>query len=376
MGYGQKTVIQLDPFNYNIGIIGEGGIGKTTIIFEMCEKYLPEGGYLFAECGKEDGGSAISRLNHINCFDWNSDYDSSTNSVGFKVLVEDILENKDTDPDYKKLRCLIVDTYDELRAICVPEIIRRHNKQYPDKKVSSIKAAFGGYMAGEDMVDDVILDLLWELKKVGVQFIIIGHTKFREITEATTGETYTQLTTDMSMRSFNKIKTKLHFLGVANIDREIVKAQKGKKTQGKIKSETRRITFRDDDYSIDSKSRFADIVDECPFTADAFYKAMQDAIQKEASKGNGGIEASEKATKLAEKTRIKKAKEYSESLKNNKVDEERNEELIDIIKASFPKADEEIKAKVKDVMAEYNIPNFKTTDVNTKGLEEIVQLLS
>ena len=38
MAYGKKNVIKIDPLQYNLGIIGEGGIGKTTLIKEVCEK--------------------------------------------------------------------------------------------------------------------------------------------------------------------------------------------------------------------------------------------------------------------------------------------------------------------------------------------------
>lgn len=38
-----------------------------------------------------------------------------------------------------------------------------------------------------------------------------------------------QLTTNMSQKYFNAIKTKVHFLGVAAIDRKIVKEKTGKK---------------------------------------------------------------------------------------------------------------------------------------------------
>ena len=62
MAIGRKNVIKIDPLNYNIGLIGEGGIGKTTIIKEMCEKLAGEDGYLFAECGKEDGADAINGI--------------------------------------------------------------------------------------------------------------------------------------------------------------------------------------------------------------------------------------------------------------------------------------------------------------------------
>ena len=96
MAIGRKNVIKIDPLNYNIGLIGEGGIGKTTIIKEMCEK-LTGDGYLFAECGKEDGADAISGINYVNCPEWNGEYDEVTNSVGFNDLINDIIENKDTE---------------------------------------------------------------------------------------------------------------------------------------------------------------------------------------------------------------------------------------------------------------------------------------
>ena len=62
MGYGKKNVIKIDPLSYNIGLIGESGIGKTTIIKEMCEKLVGEDGYRFLECGKEDGADGIDGI--------------------------------------------------------------------------------------------------------------------------------------------------------------------------------------------------------------------------------------------------------------------------------------------------------------------------
>lgn len=374
MAFGKKNVIKIDPLKYNFGLIGLGGIGKTTVIKEMCEKLAGEDGYLFAECGREDGADAISGINYINCPDWNSDYDELTNSVGFNLLIDDIIENKDS--DYPNLRVVIVDTFDQLREIVEPEIIRRHNKEH-EKKIKSIKQAFGGYMAGEDMADDLILDRLWELKKVGVQFIIIGHTKLRELTDENTGETFTQLTTDMSMRSFNKIKTKLHFLGVASIDREIAKEKKGDKTKGVVKSESRKIVFRDDNYSIDSKSRFADIVDEIPLDSDELIKALTEAIEKEAAKGSKSISVLKKEQAKEEKEASKKASEYSKTAKENKVDADKNEELITVIKSKFTSADADTKTKVKELMSKYGIEKFNDPEnTPTKGLEEIVSLLS
>ena len=310
MAFGKKNVIKIDPLSYNIGLIGESGIGKTTIVKEMCEKLAGEDGYLFAECGKEDGADAISGINYINCPAWSQEYDEYSNSVGFDDLVEDILENKQS--EYPNLRTLVIDTYDQLVEIAKPEVIRMHNKEYPEKPVKSIKAAFGGYMAGEDKANEMVLEKLWSLKTVGVHFIIIGHVKQKEQEDISTGQKYTSLTTNMSMRDFNAIKTKLHFLGVASIDREIVQEKTGKKdgrnkdiTKGVIAKESRKITFRDDSYSIDSKSRFAEIISEIPFNSDELIKALTDAIKAEQSKSGKSFEATKKEQEAAEAAKMK-----------------------------------------------------------------------
>lgn len=376
MAFGKKNVINVDPFSYNTGLLGEGGVGKTSTVFDMCRKHLGDDGYLFAECGKEDGAAALSNINYINCPNWNSDYDDLNNSVGFKLLCEDIIENKTE--EYPNLRVLVVDTFDQLREIAGAEVIRMHNKQHPDKKVTTIKAAFGGYMAGDDMADDLVLDMLWELKKVGVQFIAIGHVKNREITDVLTGESYVQLTTDMSMRTFNKLKTKLHFLGVASIDREIVKAQKGaKKDGGTIKSEARKITFRDDSYAIDSKSRFADIASECALDGDALYQTLCDAIQKEAEKGGGDFKKMQKAQEAEDKKRKERASEYSAAAKANKIDPDRNEELKAIITDSLSSLDEDKKKELKELLKSKGITSFKdVSEVPTEHLQACVDFIN
>lgn len=335
MGYGKKNVIKIDPLSYNIGLIGESGIGKTTIIKEMCEKLAGEDGYIFLECGKEDGADGINGINYLNCPEWSMDYDELTNSIGFEDFVDDVVENKTT--EYPDLKTVVIDTYDQLLEISKPEVIRMHNSENPDKPVKSIKAAFGGYMAGEDKATEIVLDKLWELKTVGVHFIIIGHVKQRQQDDVVTGQTYTSLTTNMSMRDFNAIKTKLHFLGVASIDREIVQEKTGKtkKEKGKdvnimkgvITKESRKITFRDDSYSIDSKSRFADIVPEIPFDVDELIKALTDAIKTEASKGSKPVADLEKEQKAAESERMKRIAEVEAANKVKKELEEINNKI-------------------------------------------------
>ncbi len=133
----------------------------------------------------------------------------------------------------------------------------------------------------------------------------------------------------MSIRDFNAIKTKLHFLGVASIDREIVQEKTGKKdnkgkdiTKGVVAKESRRITFRDDSYSIDSKSRFAEICLEIPFNVDSLIKALEDAIKAEQSKSGKSFETTRAEQEKAEAENLKQiAKKEENKRKSKKLDE-------------------------------------------------------
>lgn len=51
--FGKKTEISLNPLDYSIYLMGEGGIGKTTVIKQVCEKMVGDDGYIFLTCGKE-----------------------------------------------------------------------------------------------------------------------------------------------------------------------------------------------------------------------------------------------------------------------------------------------------------------------------------
>mgnify|MGYP003303415601 CR=1 FL=1 len=350
MKFGKKNEIKVNPLAYNLALIGESGIGKSTVIKEYCEKLAPDQ-YMFLEIGKEDGGDALNGLMYLNCPEWDMDYDEDTNSIGFNTFIEDVCENRAT--DWKDLKVVVVDTMDELFAIAEPEVIAMHNRENPTKRTKSIKAAFGGFQGGEEKAVEIVLDRLWSLKKVGVSFIVIGHTKTRNITDPVTGEDFLQLTTNMPQRYFNAIKTKVHFLGVAAIDREIVKEKTGKKDfvtkeeikKGVVKGETRKITFRDNNFVIDSKSRFSDIVESIPLDSDALIKAITDAIESELKKSGKTVEESKAEQEKAEAKRLKRIEEAENNARAEKELNEVKAEIVDFFTAN--KTD---MAKIKPVL--------------------------
>ena len=379
MGFGAKNRVDLNPLHYNIGLLGESGIGKTTIIKEMCEKLAPEvngaPGYLHLDIGKEDGAEAIEGIFTEKAEDWKK----------FDRIISDIVKNKYTDPDYANLQTVIVDTYDELMRIAEPEVIRLHNKENPDKpKITTINSAFGGWGNGLDKALEIVFDKLWELKKVGVHFIVIGHTKSKNVDDPTTGESYSTLTANASQKYFTHLKTKLHFLGVGYVNRQIVREKTGKKNlqtkedimRGVVKGEARVISFRDDNFSVDSKSRFADITNELiPFDVDEFIKAMQDAIMAESRKGGRTDAENKKLQNEAAKAEMAKAVAYAKA----KADEENyvveSAKCISEIQAKFADCDDATKAEIKKIMANNDVKNFRQENIPLAVLRAIVALL-
>jgi len=326
--FGKKNHVNLDPLSYSSCLLGESKVGKTTLVKDVCEKLVGEDGYIFLELGQERGGDAIEGINHVNCPEWDMDYDELTNSAGFTDVCEDIIENKTT--DYPKLKVIIWDTYDQLIILAEKKAIALWNKEcresgHPEKATKSINAAWGGFGKGEKKAIELMFDMKSELKKVGVETFIIGHVKTKDITDVVSGETYQILTSDQQQNYFNALKKNLHFLGLAYIDRTIVKEKTGRKIikgkkevdeeVNKVKEEYRKIKFRDDNYAVDSGSRFADIVPEINLDADEFIKALTDAILTEQKKSGVSLKQTQEIQNKIKEEQEKRVAE-AEQAKN------------------------------------------------------------
>lgn len=330
MAYGKKNHVRLDPLAYNICLIGESKIGKTTLIYNVCRKLAGDNGYIFAEIGQERGADAIEGINYVNCPTWDMPYDEDTNSLGFADLIDDIIANKST--EYKDLKVVVWDTYDQLINIAEAKSVALWNRANQDKKVSSINAAWGGFGRGEKKAMEIMFEKMAELRSVGVATIVIGHVKAKDVLDVVTGETYQTLTSDQQQNYFNALKKNLHILGLAYIDREIVKEKSGKKDKdkkdimvGKIVSESRKIKFRDDTYCVDSGGRFADIIPEVPLDADAFIEAVNNAILSEQAKSNQSLEDAQKEQK-------KQAEKFESKVAENETQKKAENALNDTLK--------------------------------------------
>ena len=335
--YGKKNHVKTNPLDYNIMLLGESGIGKSTLIKEVCEKLVGEDGYLFAEFGNEAGANCIENINYVNIKLWNEEHLSLSseqmdlerkrmelnNEAFLEEVIDDIVENKNT--DYPDLKVFVWDTLDQIIPMAQNESIRLWNREcsrtgHPEKRTTSINMAWGGFGKADLKAMDIMDEVIEKLEKVGVKTIIIGHVKMKEIVDAVTGETYQVLTSDQQQNYFSHFKKNLHFLGLAYLDRQIAREKYGKKNivtgkdniVGKVKDETRRIKFRDDNHAIDSKSRFSNIAPDIELSADAFIKAIKDAIEFEINKSGRNVKE------------VEKEEEESNKIKNDIIEDTQN----------------------------------------------------
>jgi len=383
--FGKKNKVSTKLEDYNICLLGESGIGKTTLMKEVCEDLFGGDGYMIFNCGKEDGVSCLK----------DASYEDIDSYKKFDAVTKDIIQNKET--DYPELKVIVTDTLDQLFEIVEPEAVRRWNAENQGKKdfilAKTLNASWGGFGRGEEKVIEIILDRMWELKKVGVAFWSCGHVKTREILDPLTGQTYTTLSTNMMQKYFNGIKTKMHVVGVACIDREIIKESTGRKnvvtkkeiTKNKVVSESRKIIFRDDDYGVDSKSRFANIVDEIPLDKDEFIKALKEAV----------LNAGGKPVKNKENIKASIPKEEKQPEEDAPFEEENSEidddiveddtELVEEVESDYPEdligvirtmfkecSDPKIKAEVKGMIAEHGKLN-NVPEIDLKKIYDVLK---
>lgn len=331
MAYGKKNTIDTDLSKVIFGLLGESGIGKSTTLFHMAETLFGDEGYILLDMGSEYGSEYIEGVvsEQVETF------------KKFVAIVDDICKNKEK--DYPKLKVILADTLDALFEIGEPYLTKLYNQEHMGEKnfvpAKTINATEGGFMKGQDRLIDIVVEQIVKLRKVGVGFWYTGHVKRRSTDDVFSGDSYDQLTTSMSQRYFNAIKNKTHALGIAYINRDLTQQEIGKEnpvthkknTITKIVSESRKVKFRDDSYTADSKSRLRYIVDEVNLDEHEIIKALKDAIAEEKKNPY-------KATSTDTPTPKKSTK------KPPVVEEEHDEEdeLLAQLRATVEKAEENI----------------------------------
>lgn len=284
--FGKKMVVKKGMENFMIGVMAPSGFGKSSLMYQVCDKKFGEEGYIILDIGSERGMAAIDGVITERVPTWKN----------LKEVVDDIVKNKDS--DYPHLKVIVLDTLDATFEIAEQATVATYNREHmgePNfKPAASINSVEGGFGRGLDRVIDTVKKEINRLNNVGVGVWWTSHVKERDQTDLFTGASYTQLTASMSMKYFNSIKDISHIISFGYYDRSIQTIEVGevnpvtkkKKTRKDVSSETRKLKFRDDSLVADAKSRFANIVDEINLDADEFIEAVEDAIQSASSTPN------------------------------------------------------------------------------------------
>lgn len=377
--FGKRSTISENLNDFTICLLGEAGIGKTSTIAEACEKEFGADGYMILDMGKEQGMEALEGYTYETCEDWKK----------FDEVTKDIIKNKTT--DYPDLKVLVIDTLDQFVEIMTPYVINLWNKENLGKKnfepAKTMNAAWSGFGKADDKLVELALNRVWELKRVGVNTWFTGHVKMRNKVDPLTQEEYSVLSTDISQRIFEGFKTKFHVIGIACIDRTIDVESTGRKnivtkkevTVSKVKEEKRKIVFRDDNYSIDSKSRLSAIEPEIALDADELLRALKDAIKNSKKKaGSTPVKAStteSTPTPTAQEEEVPFAEDDIDDIDTPATEETSSdypEDLDGVIRTMFKECkNADLKAKVKAVIAEYG----KLNDVDEDGLKKIYDMM-
>jgi GTPase SAR1 family protein len=331
--FGKRVNVATDLSKYMIGVMAPSGYGKTTLMYQVCEKEFGPDGYIILDMAAEDGVAALQGAVAEKVTTWKK----------MKEVVDDIVKNKES--DYPDLKVVILDTLDAAFEAAEMYAVDTYNRENIGKqgfvKASSINSVEGGFGRGLEKVIEYVKKEIARLNSVGVGVYWTAHVKEKDQVDLFTGTQYTTLTANMTMKYFNAIKNSSHIVAFGYFDRSIEKQAVGEvnpitkkaKERKSVLAEARKLKFRDDAMIADAKSRFSEITDEIDLDADLFIKAIKDAIDAERVKGNG-VHAP-KATKKSTPAPVVVEPEVEEDEEDNSIPFDVDDDLNDTVEVDF-----------------------------------------
>lgn len=372
------NVIKPDIKNLSIYLRSTKKFGKSTLFRDVIlEKYGDPSRGLLVGCGNEKGYKMLDNLNATQVKTYKD----------LQELADWLINEKGKEHN---IEMVAFDTGDELALIADTETIRQSNVENPNKKCKSIKAAFGGYTAGEKYsANDIIKPYMTKLEDAGFGVWVIAHTKFKTIKEkgGLEEDGYMQLSSNMGAdyeAAFGDIFD-VTLTGV--IDRDLEEKKVGDKVKKYATDTVRKLYFRGTTL-IDAGGRFADgavpeyMIFDKPNMAADFIRVVEEGMEKSKST-IGNKSTHKKATPIKEEKPIK-----SDPIEDDIDDidtpvettvEETTEtstypdDLDAVIRKMYKECkDAELKASVKNVIAEYG----KLNDVDEDGLKRIYDMMN
>lgn len=365
MGF-KKNVVKVDLCSYPpYMFLAPKKFGKTTFWYNLVrEAWGSDEKGLLISFGNEEGYHSLDGIQVEVAKEWDADYDEDTDLRGFVQIVDDIIDNND---EYG-IRGVCFDTLDTMVDVCTKEVLRQHRKE-KGTPCKSLMDAFAGYGRGKQRLLNIMDEQIARLRGAGLCVFFLAHTKLKEKTDMMSGEKYEQITNNLTDDIYGHFADAAQMVMVGTIDREI--------NNGKILSENRIVYLRGNSL-VDAGGRFNTIPEKIELSPKAFLSAFEQGVKGsiESKSDDKTIAKMKKVEDLDNEKAKNLAKEKDRQSRANKVDEDRNAELILEIKPLYSAASDDSKSQVKSIMAEYGMTKLSDPDTPTAALEKIVQILS
>ena len=353
----QVNVIKPDIKNLSIDIRSTKKFGKSTLYRDVIlQKYHDPRKGLLVACGHELGYKLLDNLNYVHVDSWKD----------LKDLYKWLVAEKGKSHD---IEIIAFDTVDELALLADAETIRLSNIENPKKPVKSIKAAFGGYTAGEKYsANNLIKPYMSDLQEAGFGVWAIAHTKFKTIKEkgGLDEDGYQQLSSNLSADYESAFGDIFDVTLTGVIDRNIEEIGEGDKVKRRATDTVRKLYFRETPV-IDAGGRFAFgavpeyMVFDKPNMAEDFIRVIEQGMEKsKLDFSYHGTSNTKSETPVANSELVVEDEEPTAQVEEEDEDFEEettapsptDEDLRNEIKAKMKTADTATKDEVKSIIRE------------------------
>ena len=287
--------------DYSYIINGIGGIGKTTMVYEIGKLITGSNeGTFIITCGVEN------KPKHID----DAFGDVAPDFKTFTEIVKELCENKVEYPDTK---FVAIDSMDEFARITENYVVAEWNKTCDiNDRAKSISQAYKGFQKGESRACDLMLNQIMKLQDAGYSLLLVGHTKTKLKEDVSTKIQFEQLTCNLDNKYYNALKDKVNLVAMCYTENVVdnVEEKKNAFTKkmnkiGQLTDRKRVMVFADTENAVDCKSHFPYIAAKVDFGAENFIKAVRDALEEQSKHPNGVVAT--KAKKITKKANVEES---------------------------------------------------------------------
>ena len=311
--------------DYSYIINGIGGIGKTTMVYEIGKLITGSNeGTFIITCGVEN------KPKHID----DAFGDVAPDFKTFTDIVKELCENKAEYPDTK---FVAIDSMDEFARITENYVVAEWNKTCDiNDRAKSIAQAYKGFQKGESRACDLMLTQIMKLQNAGYSLLLVGHTKTKLKEDVITKIQFEQLTCNLDNKYYNALKDKVNLVAMCYTENVVdnVEEKKNAFTKkmdkiGQLTDRKRVMVFADTENAVDCKSHFPYIVAKVDFGAANFIQAVRDALDEQSKHPNGTSESKPvaKAAPISAPAPAPVEEDHEIEAMSEQIDEEDNMDL-------------------------------------------------